>query len=97
MIAKTRFMRLPSVCRVARLPSLPRLGNAGPEGRDVAWPQEAAHVEPHGGAGLGETQAGVSPRPGDRGHDTWATARTQAGPVLCVWVCAVSCRCCQTP
>jgi hypothetical protein len=47
----------------------------------VAWPQETAQVEPHGGDGLGETPEGVWPRPGARRHDTWVTARTQHGTV----------------
>jgi len=34
----------------------------------VAWPQETAQVEPHGGNGLGETPEGVSPWPCDRRH-----------------------------
>jgi hypothetical protein len=46
----------------------------------VAWPQEIAQVEPHGGDGRGETPEGVWPRPGARRHDTWAIAQTQHGP-----------------
>jgi hypothetical protein len=46
----------------------------------MVWPQETAQVEPSSGDRLGETPEGVSPRPGDRGHDTRAAARTQHSP-----------------
>src|SRR5262249_33762763 len=62
-------------------PVTPAPGERWTQGRAVAWPQETAQIEPHGGDRLGETPSGVSPRPGDRGHDTWAIARKQHGPV----------------
>src|SRR5262249_20122918 len=62
-------------------PVAPAPGERWTERRAVAWPQETVQVEPHGGDGLGETPEGVSPRPGARGHDTWAVVRTQHGSV----------------
>ena len=57
MIAKTRFMRLPSVCRVAYLQSLLRLGNAGQ--RDVTCHGRRRPPRSSPMAALGETQYGV--------------------------------------
>src|SRR4029453_13304539 len=65
MIAKTRFMRLSSMVRVACVP--------------VRWHLE--HARQWTGTWLGRrwepTSHPVAPRPGGQGHDTWVAARTQ--------------------
>ena len=71
MIAKTRFMRLSSVVRVACVPVRWRLEHA--RQWTVTWLGRRREPASHP----------IAPRPGDRGHDTWDAARTQHDPGAC--------------
>ena len=63
MIAKTRFMRLSSVVRVACVPVRWRLEHA--RQWTVTWLGRRREPASHP----------IAPRPGDRGHDTWPRER----------------------